>query len=808
MNTWKYFILTFHALAVWISFPTVATGQVTSRLSTSFIARGEQAILEVSVTGGQPTSTPQITQLNNVTIQDISLGPLTRLMPGRKLEYVFQYNVISYEIGRYSIPSITVDVQGVPAKTEPLEFLIFNPDELQWSEIDVDGQKIRYASTFRTLNAKPYENEATSVEMKIFMPREMMVDDWGIPDFERDGLTAWRFQPTPLRSTINLLGRPYHSVAYPSTITPTRTGKISIGPAKVRLITQENVRDPFPRWINREIYVQVPKLELDALPLPDGAPEGFENAVGNFRLSANSAVSEIQEGDPLTVDLIVSGSGNLDIMQPPKLENPEGWKVYTTTTEQRGDERRDLSGSVTFHQSIRPLEIKSEIPAFRLVYFDPTEKVYKTITTEPIPMQMIPGPAKLAEAGNQFVPIPFERMTDILALLRPAQLTIPAATALPSGLGHAIGAALALILVAKALWMRLSVKFHQSDEARVRSLELQEISNSKSAGDVEFLRSMGSYIERHLGRDPSPAVKAVLAERDAVCFRSEKQQSVLDQKRRSEILQLLRSASLALVVFLTLGLGSSARADGIPNQATEAYDDAKYEDAIKLWLSAGNYKDLSADALYNIGNSCYRAGSPGYAALYYRRALSRDSAHQEARQNLRFIEHKYGSITVQRPDYQYAIAKFPLSWWKNTLWVGLWICGLALLSFPATRPGARIRWFAVVALVFGPMIISVGLLGWRYFPDDAEFAPISKQAVIIEEKVALHSDAARTSPEVIDAPPGSLCEVIRESGRWSYVAFATKTRGWVPTESLEKVEPIKAPAPPKFRKPKDDGKSA
>ena len=807
MNNRKNLTLIPQAIAVWIALSATINAQVTSRLSTSFIARGEQAVLEVSV-GSEPISPPLITQINNVKIQEINFSPAPRMMPGRKLEYVFQYNVISYEIGRYKIPSITVELKGGTFQTEPVEFMVFNPDELQWSELNLDGRVIRYASAFRTLNARPYENETTPAEIKIFVPREMAIEDWGIPDFERDGLASWRFQPSLMRSTLNLLGRPYYSVSYPSTITPTRTGKISIGPAKVRLVTQENVMDPFPRWVTKEIYVQVPKLEMESLPLPDGAPDGFENAVGNFKLSARCDVEEIQEGDPVTVDLTVTGSGNLDTMRPPKLSDPEGWKVYSTTTEQRGDERRDLSGTLVFHQSIRPLEMKSAIPGFKLVYFDPVEKAYKTLTTEPIALRMIPGPTKAVETVNQFVPVPFERMTDILALLRPAQLTVPAVPAFPGWLGHAAAAAVALLLIANAIWMRVSVKFHRSDESRVRSRELQEISDAKSADDTEFLRAAGSYIERHLGKDPSPAIQAVLAERDAVCFRSEKPKSVLDHKRRNEILQLLRSSALAVLALLTIGIGSTARAAEISTQAYEAFDTAKYDDAIKLWLSAGNYDDLSATTLYNIGNACYRAGSPGYAALYYRRALVRDSGHQEARQNLRFIERKYGSITVQRPDYQYAVAKIPLNTWKALLWGGLWACGLALLVFPATRSGARIRWLAVAALVIGPIVVSAGLLGWRYFPNDAEFAPVTKQAVIIEEKVALHTDAARTSPEVIDAPPGSLCEIIRESGRWVYVAFATKTRGWIPKEAIERVQPIKAPAPPKFRKPKADGKSA
>ena len=610
-----------------------------------------------------------------------------------------------------------------------------------------------------------------------------------------------------MRGGINLLGMPYVSVAYPSTITPTRAGKVAIGPAKVRLITREMVMNPLPSTVNTEIYLQVPELEIEAKTLPAGAPEGFENAVGNFRLSASTAATDVQEGDPIPVDLVVSGSGNLDTLRPPKLENDAGWKIYGTTTGQRGDERRQLSGTVIFHQSIRPLEMKPEIPPFRLVYFDPKDGTYKTLTTEPIALRMSPGSTPNPATAPQSLAVPFERMTDILAVLHPAQLTVPAASALPSWLGHAVGGLIALVLIAKAFWMRHARRLGKNPGHDARIQQLREIGKSTAADDTDFLKSAGGFIERWLGANPDPKIRAILAERDAVCYRAEKPKTVLDQKRRAEILRLLRGAAMAFIFAATLGLATPARAD-VATQALGAYESAKYDDAIKLWLGAGNHDPLSADTLYNIGNACYRSGSPGNAALYYRRALARDSGHQEARQNLRFIERKYGSITVKRPEYQYALARFPLSAWQAACWSGVWLCGLALLVFPATRPGARLRAAAAGAWVLGPVLVSIGALGWRYFPDDAEFAPLAKQAVIIAEKVALHTDAARTAPEVIDAPPGSLCEIITESGRWAYVAFATKTRGWVPVETLEKIVPRKAPAPPKFRKPKADGKTA
>jgi hypothetical protein len=810
MKKWNLFTCLIHTLTVGIFITTHCLGQTTSRLSTSFLTRGEQALLEVAVAGSQRVDLPEFSPVKDVMIQPLNRGPQTRYLPGRKLETVFEYIVSGYEIGSHVIPPIEVLVDGISTFTEPIDFVIFNPDNLQWSEVKTADKIIRYASAFRVISTNPFENETITTEIKIFVPEELVVEDWGIPDFERDGVAAWRFQPSPMRGRVNLLGSRHVAVAYPSTVTPTRKGKVGIGPAKIRLTTREVVMDPFPRQVNNEVYLQVPKLEIEAKPLPDGAPEGFENAVGSFKLAASTSETQVQEGDPISVDIIVTGTGNLDILKPPKLENAAGWKIYGTTTEQRGDERRQLSGNVVFHQSIRPLEMKSEIPSFRLVYFDPKDLAYKTLTTEPIALQMSPNTSPPVIPGNpvQTLSVPFERMTDILAVLRPAQLTLPAASALPSWFGHAIGGLIALGLITKAWWMRYAPRFRKNPELDLRSRQLRDIGKTPIADDEEFLKASGGFIERWLDGNHSPEIKAILAERDALCFRVDKRKSLLDPKRRDEILKLLRTATMAFMVIAFIGYGSQARAADVASQALEAYESAKYEDAVKLWLGAGNYDQLSADTLYNIGNACYRAGSPGQAALYYRRALVRDSGHQESRQNLRFIELKYGAISVQRPDYQYAIARFPLSAWQATFWTGLWLCGLALLVFPATRHGAGIRLVASGVLVVGPLLVASGLLGWRYYPNDATFSPLERQAVIIGEKIALHTDAARTAPEVIDAPPGSLCEIIRVSGRWAYVAFASKTRGWIPIESIEKVVPEKAPAPPNFRKPKSDGKSA
>ena len=787
----------------------IASAETISRLSSRFLTRGEQALLEVCISGASPSSIPQIPNIPGVKIASTNRGARTRLLPGRKLEYVFEFLVTSYEIGNFTIPSIEVYAGGMPSKTEPLEFSVFNPDELKWSEAVIGERSVRYASAFKVMNNQPYDGETIPIEIKLFVPRDLLVEDWGIPDFTRDGLTCWRFQPSQMRGNVNLLGVPCVSVAYPSTLTATRSGSIGIGPASIRLVTTQMVLDGFPRRVTLETNVSVPELRLNARPLPVNAPEGFENAVGNFNISATVNQTEVTEGDPIPVEIIVSGSGNLDTVRPPKLIDPLGWKIYDASPSLRGDERRELSGQTVFQQFMRPLELKSALPGFKLVYFDPKKQSYETVTTAPTPLQMKPAPQNTQAPALGTPPTaantPVERMTDILGIIDSPNTVQASGEKFPYWLLHAIAGFVAAILAIKAIAMRLRLRHPHDPAKKQRHKELKELERMKTGDRISFLLAAGHFIERQLGNQHTPELQAILAERDAECFKPKPPSTPIDRSQRDSILKTLRKAALASLALAMLGATPRADAADI---AKTAYETARYSEAAKLWIESAPYESLTPDVLYNIGNACYRGNSPGNAALYYRRALNLDPHHAEARQNLRFIERKYGSITINRPAFQTTLARISIDTWKNLLWASLWISTLSLLTITATKRSSSARYFATVGLILGPMLAFCATLAWRAYPKDGEFAKDKLQAVVIHENATLHSEASRTSPEVIDAPPGSLCTILHQSGRWSYVGFATKTRGWIPNDMIEKILPDSPPKAPDFRKPKANDKSA
>ena len=192
-----------------------------------------------------------------------------------------------------------------------------------------------------------------------------------------------------------------------------------------------------------------------------------------------------------------------------------------------------------------------------------------------------------------------------------------------------------------------------------------------------------------------------------------------------------------------------------------------------------------------------------YAALYYRRALLADPTMEEARQNLRFLERKFGALTIKRPNYQYSLTRVPEAWFKNLLLGCIWMIVIGILIFPATHRGSRLRLAALACLTLCPLLALGSALAQHYYPDDSIFAPYAEQAVVIADKTIVYADASRTSGQVIEVPAGSLCRVIRRSDRWVYIAFASQTRGWVPDDRIENLIPDSPPQVPDFSAPSE-----
>ncbi|PAW75293.1 MAG: hypothetical protein B9S38_01930 [Verrucomicrobiia bacterium Tous-C4TDCM] len=774
-----------------------AAAMVEAVMSSRFLVRGESGTLELLLPGEvEPDEMPATPVVEGLVIKQGAFRIQQRQGPSRRTEYYIPFTISSYEIGTYVIPSIELTFGGVPQRTAPVEVRIIDEKKLNLSSTTVGNLKITYFAAFHAMKDKPFVGEKQPVELKIYFPDDIYVIDWGIPEFERDGLSAWRFQPQPRLDRAPLLGRGFVAVSYPSTVSTNRPGISTLGPANLRLQLRMISVDNFGGAYAQPLNITIPAIQFDSKPLPPGEPEGFENAIGSFELSVQAGETQIREGDPITLEMTVRGAGNLDALNPPQLLDAEGWKVYDASPAERGEERRELAGEVTFRQFMRPLRPQRAIPPFRLTYFDPVREVYDTLLSDAIPLNVLPSTLPGASPSPpQVLPMPLEEMTDILGVVNSGATLLAARKNLPSWIWQVIPALVAAGLIIRIAAQKLAPRMRKDPELINREREWKEVERAPNQSGP-FYRSAGHFIERWLGDRQDPLIAEVLAKRDQVCFRQESAEAKIDRSERQRVLRQLRR--IALPLLLAFAALTADRASAAEDPAA-LFNEGRYDDAAKAWLDSGPFEQLSPDTLFNIGNAAYRLGSPGEAALYYRRALERDSAHPEARQNLRFLERKFGSITVKRPDYQHQLARVPLSFWQGLVWASAWILAIGLLAFPATRPGAGVRIAAIAGFVTAPLLALGGLLAWRHYPDDARFAPAREQVVIVADSSEVRTDAARTAPKVIDAPAGSLCRILARSGEWAYVAFTNESRGWVPLVDIQPILPETTPQPPKLR---------
>ncbi|MFC3161112.1 Oxygen tolerance [Chryseobacterium arachidis] len=127
------------------------------------------------------------------------------------------------------------------------------------------------------------------------------------------------------------------------------------------------------------------KVKINVKKLPEGSPEGFKNAVGNFKVNVENVSKEKAEvKKPINVVVKVSGEGNLKSMELPKIaESPDydffapkiTSKVTLATTGMMGEVSANY---VVIPKKAGEIIIKTEPFAF----FDPVNKEYVDLEHE------------------------------------------------------------------------------------------------------------------------------------------------------------------------------------------------------------------------------------------------------------------------------------------------------------------------------------------------------------------------------------------------------------------------------------------
>ena len=728
----------------------------------------------------------------------------------RRLTQVYAYRVTAPNPGKYIIPPITLTSGGKRLLTDPLVFHVHPISSLQSLPTGISDHNVKVG--WFPAKTTLYQGEVCPVVLKVYSPTLLRVASFGLPDPQKKNCLAWRFSlPNRHRTdTATLDGETHRVVRYTTTVSGIAPGQATLGPTKLRLIIRQRIIDPQvgPRLVETPIHLTLPAVNFDILALPSDSPPHFNGAVGDFQIHAQCQKTSLKETDSTEVILRVSGSGNLESIQPPTLTE-DTWKIIDTSKITRGEERRFTSGMVTYRQLLRPKpnassntpSLTSTIPPYSFSYFNPKDKKYHTITTPAIPVNITPSPSTQTDQDSPPATpdknTPPEEMEDILSFIGKPSIHTSQISHYQSPYWHFIPGAIALCLIGTALYQRHRQRQRLHPEIGEKKQALKQL--AEATDTRTFYRRAGRIIDRwhHGGTTSQSQLEEVLAERDTLCFQPDDTPiEDLPSEKKKHIIDLLKRSTQLLIMLLCLMTIIPLHAETSPDtnlsSARDAWKSGQYQQAITLYQQAYPQPNQTpADILYNIGNCHHRLDQPGLAALAWRRALLTTPSHRQARQNLRFTELTQNALVPEHAPWQTILTITSPAIYRFVFITSVWIIVLATLALILFRKSKVSLSLTIILISLSALTAIASATAIRYFPDAQRFAPADKQAVVLE-KTPVYKEAHRSSSHptsdnqhtLSNLPPASLVRINAQRGPWSHITTTEGNEGWMETKHL------------------------
>ena len=198
---------------------------------------------------------------------------------------------------------------------------------------------------------------------------------------------------------------------------PQQTGRIIVQPFSLTCLVQQRVRprsffDDFfngVRTIAAKITSEAVAVNVKDLP---SAPADFYGGVGNFNVKSEISETNVTTNDAVTLKLTITGSGNVRLVQVPKLNLPPDFESYDPKVD---DNIRATDGGSNGTKTIEYLfqprfEGNYTIPAIAFTYFDPGTGTYVTRNTQEYKLNVLKG------AGDQANVVKSVRKEDVQLL--------------------------------------------------------------------------------------------------------------------------------------------------------------------------------------------------------------------------------------------------------------------------------------------------------------------------------------------------------------------------------------------------------
>lgn len=327
--------------------------------------------------------------------------------------------------GNFIIGSAELEYEGKILKTEPLKIEVVQGSAPMQQEKKDENISAEIAENLFILaiadKQKIYQGEQATVTYKLYtrldIASQMSVSK--LPQYQ--GFWAEEIETSGNISfqTENYNGKLYRvGVLKKAALFPSQSGELSVSPFEIvvpiYIKKKSKSNNPFDDFFNdpffgrTEVYEYKAKsntIRLNVLPLPENnKPESFNGAVGKFSISSKIDKSNTKTNEPVTLNLEIAGTGNIKLLEIPKLQLPTGLEAYEPKVSDEINSSGKISGKKSIEYLIVPrIAGTKEIPPVSFSYFDPELKAYKELKTDSYILQIEQGEESSQYASDNFI---------------------------------------------------------------------------------------------------------------------------------------------------------------------------------------------------------------------------------------------------------------------------------------------------------------------------------------------------------------------------------------------------------------------
>ena len=353
---------------------------------------------------------PQFENFDYMAGPSTSQSSSTSIVNGKttsSVSYGYTYVVVPQKEGNFTIGAASVSVGGTKYTSNTTVIEVRGESQSSANGAASVGKE-DLLLRLELSKKSAYKGEPISATLKLCTRVNFAVQEYPkMPAFNGFWSQQLKVEQGPFRETINnKIYDVYNITEY--ILYPQQGGELVIEPIEMTAeayVQVESNKSYDPFWGGGYETLQIPRklktpeLKIKVKEFPAGAPASFSGAVGRYTMSHELSSTELPANASATLQLTISGTGNLNFVSAPTLSLPASFELYDIKSEEKL--QNTASGSKGYRRFDYPFiaraEGEYEVAPVEFTYFDLDKQKYETISTGPLKIVVTPDKGAVAQ---------------------------------------------------------------------------------------------------------------------------------------------------------------------------------------------------------------------------------------------------------------------------------------------------------------------------------------------------------------------------------------------------------------------------